>query len=102
MKNSRQNSLKNAPKLLTPLQPSRLLAGIALIALAALAMPGCHEDSGPPITPTHPVALPPPGGFTSPPGKGASVGGLPGGGGDKGSSLNQQEAKSTGVGSKAH
>jgi len=80
---------------------TRLSVGGALLGLLAVAITGCHDESGPPITPTHPVPLPPPASFTSPPGKGATVGGLPNGATVAPGSLSQ-DAKTGGLGSKAH
>jgi len=84
---------------------SQVFGIAALLGLVVLGSAGCHQDSGPPITPQHPVALPPPSGFTAPPGKGGMVGQLPSGGsstaGGGGSVVNPQSAGAS-LGSKAH
>jgi hypothetical protein len=52
-------------------------AALTLLGLLSLATGGCQDTDGPSITPKHPVPLPPASSFTSKPGKGAMVGGLP-------------------------
>ncbi len=73
---------------------------VALLGLLIWGAAGCRDSSESSITPKHPVPLPAASSFTTKPGKGAMVGGLPQGAAAT-SSMNAQAGSANTVGSKS-